>query len=294
MRELGCEGKMERDLRHSGIDFAGYIPWGTHLCHFYQTKKDLIDILVPYFKAGLENNDFCMWITSEPLQVEEAKEALSKEVGNLDDYIRKGQIEILDYTEWYTRSGKFNSDEVLQGWVEKEKAALEKGFDGLRLAGNMSWLERGDWGDFMRYEGEVDEAIRSHRMIAICAYPLDKCDMVDILDAASNHRVAIISKEGKWSIIRNLEGERVQMVLDSETENFRNSLDESPLGIRIITKDGELLYANKAILDIYGYSSFEELKSTPTKQRYTPESYAEHQERAKKGNKESLSRPPTK
>ncbi|GAH90410.1 unnamed protein product, partial [marine sediment metagenome] len=65
-------------------------------------------------------------------------------------------------------------------------------------------------------------------------------------------------------------------------QNFRNSLDSSPLGIRIVTAKGELLYANQAILDIYGYSSVEELKSVPTKQHYTPESYAEHRERAKK------------
>jgi len=62
-------------------------------------------------------------------------------------------------------------------------------------------------------------------------------------------------------------------------QNFRNSLDNSPLGIRIVTVEGELLYANQAILDIYGYSSVEELKATPAKKRYTPKSYAEHQER---------------
>ncbi|MFC1986038.1 PAS domain S-box protein [Chloroflexota bacterium] len=62
-------------------------------------------------------------------------------------------------------------------------------------------------------------------------------------------------------------------------QNFRNSLDNSPLGARIVTTEGELLYTNQAILNIYGYGSFEELKTTPTKQRYTPESYIEHQKR---------------
>jgi len=37
-------------------------------------KEDLIDTLVPYFKTGLENNEFCVWILSEPLKVEDAKE----------------------------------------------------------------------------------------------------------------------------------------------------------------------------------------------------------------------------
>jgi len=46
---------MNKNLRSSGIDIIGDVPWGTHFCQFYQTKEDLMDILVPYFKAGLEN-----------------------------------------------------------------------------------------------------------------------------------------------------------------------------------------------------------------------------------------------
>ena len=62
---------------------VGEIPWGTHLCQFYENKEDLIDILVPYFAEGLRNNEFCMWVTSPPLEVEEAKKALSKVLPNL-------------------------------------------------------------------------------------------------------------------------------------------------------------------------------------------------------------------
>ena len=65
-------------------------------------------------------------------------------------------------------------------------------------------------------------------------------------------------------------------------ENFRRSLDESPLGVRIVTIEGETIYANRAILDIYGYDSIEELKTTPIVKRYTPESYSEFQVRREK------------
>ena len=56
---------MNEKLRKSGIDIIGDISWGTHFCQFYQTKEDLMDMLIPYFKAGLENNEFCLWITSQ-------------------------------------------------------------------------------------------------------------------------------------------------------------------------------------------------------------------------------------
>ena len=109
--------------RKSGIDVIGDIPWGAHICHFYQTKEDLVDILVPYFKAGLESNEFCIWVTSWPLEVESAKTFLRRVISDLDDYIGKGQIDVLDYREWYVRSGKFDADDVLQSWIEKEKIA---------------------------------------------------------------------------------------------------------------------------------------------------------------------------
>jgi len=70
-------------------------------------------------------------------------------------------------------------------------------------------------------------------------------------------------------------------LLESEN-NFKRSISESPMGIRIVSVDGDTVYANKAFLNIYEFNNFEEFKSTSAKIRYTPESYAQHQERKKK------------
>jgi hypothetical protein len=78
---------MESNMRRTGIDVIGDVPWGTHFCQFYETSQDLIEILVPYFKEGLAANEFCMWVTSEPLQVDQATAALRSAVPDLDDYI---------------------------------------------------------------------------------------------------------------------------------------------------------------------------------------------------------------
>jgi PAS domain S-box-containing protein len=70
--------------------------------------------------------------------------------------------------------------------------------------------------------------------------------------------------------------------LGRSEENFRSSLDNSPLGVRIVAEEGDTIYANRAILDIYDFDSIEELNITPIKKRYTPESYAEFQIRKEK------------
>jgi len=75
---------------------------------------------------------------------------------------------------------------------------------------------------------------------------------------------------------------QIEESLQKSEENFRHSLDNSPLGVRISTLEGETIYANKAVLDMYGYDSIEELKKIPIQDRYTPESYTQFLIRKKK------------
>jgi hypothetical protein len=90
MERLKLTHKNAGSFRRFGVSLVGSVPWGTHLCQFYESKQDLIDILVPYFAEGLHSNEFCMWVTSPPLEAEEAREALQKAVPNLDEYFKKG------------------------------------------------------------------------------------------------------------------------------------------------------------------------------------------------------------
>src|ERR1700730_5715736 len=60
-------------LRNTGIPFIAHVPWGAHLCVFYETKEDLIDTNLAYFEEGLKNNEFCIWLVSDPLTQKDAE-----------------------------------------------------------------------------------------------------------------------------------------------------------------------------------------------------------------------------
>lgn len=190
-------------VRRLGIDAVPGVPWGTHFCQFYETSQDLVDILVPYFQAGLEQNELCMWVTSEPLHAAQAKAALQPALPGLDDYLRQGQLEILDYSQWYTPSGKFDADHVLAAWIEKEQQALQRGFEGLRLTGNTFWLERSDWKDFADYESAVDNAVSRRRAIALCSYAIQKCTATEVIDIVNNHQFALVKRMGRWEMMES-------------------------------------------------------------------------------------------
>jgi len=90
------------------------------------------------------------------------------------------------------------------------------------------------------------------------------------------------TKKSVASLIDITERRQAEQALRASEQNFRSSLDNSPLGVRIVTAEGETLYANQALLDIYGYNSIQEMKAKPVIQHYTPESYAEFLERQEK------------
>ncbi len=194
---------MNQNLRHSGIDIIGDVPWGTHICQFYQTKEDLTDILVPYFKVGLENNEFCLWVTSQPLEVEDAKEALRRAVSDLDSYLNIGQIEIISYTDWFVKDGVFDSQKVLSGWLDKLNYASDNGYDGVRLSGNTFWLEKEDWNSFIEYKKQTENVISNYRMIALCTYSLDKHNTAEVIYLVLNHQLALTKRDGKWEQVES-------------------------------------------------------------------------------------------
>lgn len=59
-------------------------------------------------------------------------------------------------------------------------------------------------------------------------------------------------------------------------QSYRTSLDKSPLCMHIYTKQGELVYINKAGLDLRGFDSLEEYLDTPPEERMTAKSFAQY------------------
>jgi hypothetical protein len=191
------------DRRNSGISLVGALPWGTHFCQFYKTKKDLLDTLVPYFKAGLENNEMCIWVTSDFLTEHEALKALGTNVPGFSDYLDRGQMEVFPYKDWYLIGGNFDLQRTLSMWMEKHDGALQKGFEGLRVSGNPYWIDdKKDWDDFAAYEAEINKVIGGTKLLVLCTYSLKKCGVSEILDVVKNHEFALAMNRGMWQVVR--------------------------------------------------------------------------------------------
>ena len=148
---------MEIQVTPTGIPGIGALSWGTHVCQFYEGREDLADYLVPYFKTGLEHDEYCLWVTADPLSVEEAQTLLRAAVPDLDTRAGRGQIEFVDYRTWYLDGSRLDPDRAPAGWREREQSALPRGYAGGRVSGNAFWLES-SWRSFADYEARLNES----------------------------------------------------------------------------------------------------------------------------------------
>ncbi len=194
---------MNESLRKSGIELIGDVPWGKHLCVFYKYDTELHDLLVPYFKAGLENNELCVWITPDIETLKHLKIILASKIENFDHYLKSGQMRLDTCVNHYFPSGIFTAHETLQKWVEFENEALKLGFDGLRASGDSSWAtEEKYWINLDYYETEVQKALGSHKMIAVCSYHTDTLKMHQLINTGCNHHSILVTKNEKWEMLQ--------------------------------------------------------------------------------------------
>jgi two-component sensor histidine kinase/PAS domain-containing protein len=185
----------------TGLQTLGELPWGSHVCQFFSDGFDLRDTLVPYFKAGLENDERCLIVAMEPFTVDDARSALRAAVGDFDRRERRKQIEIHDVHAWYNSDSIINGEEIVAGLLASEEQARADGYNGFRTHGNIGWLSRNQWEDFQDYEAGVTRGLRGRRMISMCSYCLDSCGSKELLDVTTRHSHALTRQRNGWSCV---------------------------------------------------------------------------------------------
>ena len=186
------------NLTKYGVPGVDTVPFGIHVCHFYRARKDLVDALVPYFTAGLGNNESCVWVT--PFSADEAAAALAKTLVGVDAMLDRGQMQIFDAKSWHASTKGMDKDAAVQFWLREEEKALTRGYQGLRSAVNTGSLHVDDWDNLMDYEGAVSDAIRDRRILMLCSYDAHKCQATSVLEAVRTHQHALDRRDVNWEI----------------------------------------------------------------------------------------------
>ncbi|HLK22417.1 MAG TPA: MEDS domain-containing protein [Bryobacteraceae bacterium] len=168
---------------------------------FYETEQDLLGTLVPFFQAGIQDGEACLWIVSDPLTPEQAEQALRQALPGLDQLLCDRTIEISCCTNWRIGAGNDNFQPVLELLHAKLAEALASGHRGLRVGRDGRAYERARWECLRDFENELNQRISRHPLTVLCTYPIIKSGAAELLDATRAHPVCTAVQKGEWEIL---------------------------------------------------------------------------------------------
>jgi len=230
---------METETRKTGIDVIGdMVAWGAHFCLFYETRDDLLETLISYCKSGLESEEYCLWIVAEPLTVEEAKDALQNAVPDVDHYLADSRLEIVSARDWFLPGGTFDGNRLTDAWYEKLARVSTRGYPGMRVTGDTTWLTKKDWRHFCDYEDGLNEVIGNRRLAVLCTYPLAACGAAQILDVVRTHQFVLARRYGSWDVVETAALKRAK----AEIQGLNEELEQ-----RVAERTNQLMQASEAL-----------------------------------------------
>jgi signal transduction histidine kinase len=241
LARCGVDGvpRAKAELQKSGIDAIGdMVVWRAHFCLFYETKEDLLDALTSYCKSGLENKEYCLWVVTEPLTIEEARVALKRAVRDSDGYLADSSVEIVSANDFFLQGGTFDRARVAEAMLAKLAGISARGYAGVRLTGDTSWVTKKDWTPFCELEDSINEVIGSQRLAVLCTYSLAICGANEILDAVRSHQFALARREGSWIVIETAAVKRAK----AEIKRLNEELEE-----RVVERTSDLMKASEAL-----------------------------------------------
>jgi two-component sensor histidine kinase len=247
----------------SGLAAAPTLRWGSHIGHLFDTADELHEVLVPYFRAGLQNNERCLWVTGTTFSAAEARAALRSALPDLDRRERNGQIEILDGAAFYDPGEPAPAEALVAGLLQRADEALASGFKGLRTNGDCAWVDHRHWGEFRRYEELVQKSVRGGRLICMCSYRPDRLHAAEVVDVVDRHDFVLRPHGGPrrprpaaepeaYVTGVALRADAGAPTLDAWLELDQSILDALPIGFYCCDGDGQILRANRKAVALWG------------------------------------------
>lgn len=160
---------------------------GRHLYQFYKSDEDYLDVLIPFFKAGLDKGEACLWLVSEKKNLIALHKAAEKQIPDFLHYVASGQMLIASAEKWYLKNGRFDHEQALKNAGDYIAESIKNGYISIRGSGDGAAIPHEDWELLPPYEDAITEVLRAQPVTALCAYPILDCALKETKMVIEHH-----------------------------------------------------------------------------------------------------------
>ncbi|RCW50416.1 HD domain-containing phosphohydrolase [Halanaerobium sp. ST460_2HS_T2] len=262
------------------------ISLGDHAVLFYEKDEEVLPAAYSFIKRSLKNNERCLYIDSEDNQ-EIILNELNNSMGNIDNFLKSGQLQVFDVEDLYGNPVNFSSDNMISLLEEKVKSSIKEGYTGLSITGELKGVIdfKGGKEEIIKYEWELhDKIFEKYPVNALCRYSINKFDKEIIKAAVELHDYIVWkgrlyenpyyinpegyrhNKVGEYEIKSWLENIQqyqkkenlYKEVINNSQKKYFELYNEAPIGIIKTSSNGQVLQVNKKMVELGGFNSVQE------------------------------------
>lgn len=223
------------------------------LTAIYKETEERTDLIAAYIKAGLQQNENCIWIVPDPESVGLAKELLSNSEPDIENYIEKSRLKIIPLQETEAISaeqpeGSGSYFDWNAGVSQKEilKFIHTGNWQYLRINLEVKPLGKSIPGSLKELKRILDENIPEKKirpLFTIKEEDLSPGEVFDIIEAGEK---LLICRDGRWKYFKIK-----QECLDKKFKTLIKSSNDS---ILIHDMKGRVMEANHVACEIFGHT----------------------------------------
>ncbi|MGB9928051.1 MAG: ATP-binding protein [Methanosarcina sp.] len=179
-------------------------PESSQLSALYNNDEELIELLLNYFKQGIDQGEYCLLITPNNIQVEEVKNQLKQAEIDVEHYLDSSQLEIAS-PELISKDPELFELRVKEFVEERCKKTISGKFSGFRTNFNFKDLQMplDIYLEILRKFKEKNFFEEKKNFRLLCTLPLKELSGSQLLELIEEG--FYIKRKGKWEYFRNLE-----------------------------------------------------------------------------------------
>jgi signal transduction histidine kinase len=162
-----------------------------HLALFYQSPQNQLEVAATFVKHGLQTGNRCLYFvdTNARSTVERAFRTAGIDV---ERRVENGDLLIEQGTDAY-RQADFDPDELITSLADACRESVADGYDGLWVAGELSWCFHTDltYDHVVGFEADFDAACPDLPVTALCQYDLNQFNDESVAKALWTHEQII-------------------------------------------------------------------------------------------------------
>jgi len=181
--------------RQQSVTLCGETLYGPrHICAFFDSREEQYDVLMPYFKEGLDNKEEVITIPESHTHHDHCCR-LSDAGIPLEKKLENGQLKVLASEDTYLQGNSFAADRMYNMLEQVLIDAQEGPYGTVRTCGDMEWALKNLPGtdELMEYEARVNLLTPKYECTLLCVYDINRFSGRAIADVLASHSHVILN-----------------------------------------------------------------------------------------------------